>query len=138
MQIQHALIADYADIANGKLYLMGGGWETYHVKELPARIRMACVVGLSVEWDETGQRIPVHIRIEDEDGHRLAGIEGGLRAERPESIPAGSRQLKQMAANLAMQIQNPGGFRVQVSAGENGEATWSIPFRVAQRAEGTT
>jgi hypothetical protein len=29
------IIADYADIVNGKLYLMGGGWDTFYAKEAP-------------------------------------------------------------------------------------------------------
>jgi len=139
MQIQHALIADHADIVNGKLYLMGGGWDVFHAAELPATIRMSIVVGVRIDWEETNQRHPVVVVIEDDDGQVLAKIEGAMQVGRPATLPAGGSQLSQMAANLPLSVKNYGGYRIRVTAGEEENAVeTSVPFRVLPRAQGST
>jgi hypothetical protein len=134
MDIQHALVADYAEIVNGKLYLMGGAWDTYHAREVPATVRMAIAVGLRVDWEETNQAIPVMVHVEDDDGRELARIEGKVQVGRPASLPPGSRQLSQMAVNLGFTLPAYGGYRVRVVAGTGEAAKESLaPFRVAPR-----
>jgi hypothetical protein len=139
MHIQHALIADHADIVNGKLYLMGGGWDVYQASELPATIRMSITVGVRIGWEETNKRHPVNVFIEDDDGRVLAKIEGAMQVGRPANLPAGGSQLSQMAANLPLTVDRHGGYRVRVVAGEEGsqeEAT--VPFRVVPRGQPAT
>lgn len=95
MDIQHVLVADYAEIVNGKLYLMGGGWDTYYAREIPVQMRVAVTIGVSIEWEETNQRIPVYAYLEDDDGTQLARIEASMQVGRPAELTAGSRQLSQ-------------------------------------------
>lgn len=135
MHIQHALIADYAEIVNGKLYLMGGGWDTISLREVPGAIRMAIAVGIQVDWEETNQVIPVVVHVEDDDAGELARIEGKVQVGRPASLPPGSRQISQMAVNLGFTVPSFGGYRVRVIAGAGGGIQESIaPFRVAERS----
>lgn len=134
MHIQHALVADYAEIVNGKLYLMGGAWDTIHLREVPATVRMAIALGLRVEWEETNTAIPVVVYVEDDDARELARIEGNVQVGRPASLPPGSRQMSQMAVNLGFSVPAFGGYRVRVVAGRGEEQQESIaPFRVAHR-----
>lgn len=135
MHIQHALVADYAEIVNGKLYLMGGAWDTINLREVPGAIRMAIAIGLQLDWEETNQAIPVVVYVEDDDARELARIEGKVQVGRPASLPPGSRQLSQMAVNLGFTVPAFGGYRVRVLAGAGESVQESIaPFRVAQRA----
>lgn len=135
MRIQHALIADYAEIVNGKLYVMGGAWDIMHLREAPGAIRMAIAVGLQVDWEETNQSIPIIVYVEDDDARELARIEGQVQVGRPAALPPGSRQMAQMAVNLAINAPAFGGYRVRVLAGSGDSRVETIsPFRVAQRA----
>ncbi len=134
MEIQHALLADYAEIVNGKLYLMGGGWDTYYVREVPTQVRIAVAIGVSLDWDETNQPFPVRATIEDDDGQVLARIEGTMQVGRPASLPAGSRQLSQMAVNLGLNFKTMGGYQLRVIAGEGEFARErTSAFRIAER-----
>lgn len=134
MRIQHALIADYAEIVNGKLYLMGGAWDMIHLREAPGHVRMAFAVGLQVDWEETNQAIPIVVHVEDDDAHELARIEGQVQVGRPAALPPGSRQMAQMAVNLATNVPAFGGYRVRVTAGTGeGQVESMSPFRVLQR-----
>lgn len=136
MHIQHALIADYAEIVNGKLYVMGGAWDIMHLREAPGAIRMAIAVGLQVDWEETNQSIPIIVYVEDDDARELARIEGQVQVGRPAALPPGSRQMAQMAVNLAINAPAFGGYRVRVLAGTGDNRVESIsPFRVAQRTD---
>ena len=41
MDIDYAIIADYAEVVGSKLYLMGGGWDTSTMPEVPFQLRLA-------------------------------------------------------------------------------------------------
>ncbi|MGE5595220.1 MAG: DUF6941 family protein [Hyphomicrobiales bacterium] len=134
MDIDYALLADHAEVVSGKLYLMGGGWDTWFAAEVPAQVRMAVAVGIRVGWDETNQPVPVVITLEDDDGQSLVKLEGSINIGRPAHLPAGSTQLAQMAANIGMQVQRHGGYRVRIEAGEGPHVVQRyIPFRLLPR-----
>jgi hypothetical protein len=111
MDIDYALIADHADIVGGKLYLMGGGWDTFSAATLPAQVRLAVVVGVRIGWDETNRPVPVIVTVEDDDGATLVRIEGQVNVGRPPTLPPGATQLAQMAANVPVNIAKAGGGR---------------------------
>lgn len=134
MDIDFALLADYAEVVGGKHYLMGGGWDTWFTREVPAQIRLSLSVGVRVGWDETNTQIPVRGRIEDDDGKVLVRFDAQVNVGRPAHLPPGSTQLAQLAANLPLQIQQFGGYRAVIEVGEgDGSVERHIPFQVVQR-----
>jgi hypothetical protein len=134
VDIQHVIIADYADIVNGKLYLMGGGWDTFYAKEAPSQVRLSIAVGVLVEWEETNLPLIVNLFVEDDDGKQMAKIEGKMQVGRPAALPPGSRQLSQMAANITMNLPTFGGYRIRVDAGTgDAAAERTVPFRMLER-----
>ena len=135
MNIQFALLADYAEIVSGKLYLMGGGWTTSYAPAIPATVRVAIVVGVRVGWEETNRPVPVRIAVENDDGQEFVRIDGQVNVGRPAGLPPGSAQLAQMAANVGVSLPAFGGYRVHVVAGTGeGEVDESLPFRLEQKA----
>lgn len=135
MDIDYALIADYAEIVGGKLSLIGGGWDTTYAAETPAMVRLAIAVGIRVGWTETGQNLPVKIVVEDDDGQVLVSIDGAVTVGRPEGLLPGTPQLTQMAANVTFNAPRFGGYRVMATAGDDQASTSrSLPFRVASNS----
>src|ERR1700750_2687148 len=59
------MLADYAQIADGKLFISGGGWTTCGPGPTPC----AVVAIFHVPWDETDQKVNFMLRLVDEDGH---------------------------------------------------------------------
>lgn len=134
MEIDYAVLADYAEVVGGKLYLMGGGWDTSHTTGFPTQLRLAVALGVRVGWSETVRHTPVHITIEDDDGQSFVRLDGMIGADRVESLPAGSSQLAQLAANLPATLPKAGGYRALIVLGEGDDTvTRSIPFRVMPR-----
>ncbi|HMS60233.1 MAG TPA: hypothetical protein PKA49_15445 [Tepidiformaceae bacterium] len=132
MDIDYALICDYAEAVNGKMYIMGAGWEMTTAPALPAAVRIAVAFGVRFGWDETNKAAPVIVRIEDDDGSELVRIEGQMNVGRPPLLPPGSTQLAQMAANVPVSVPRYGGYIVVVRAGEGADAVERrLPFRVA-------
>lgn len=136
MQIDYAVIADYAEIVAGKLYLMGGGWDTSHATAFPAHVRLAVGLGVRVGWSENVRHVPVHITVEDDDGRSFVRLDGMIGADRVESLPPGASQLAQLAANLPTNVPAAGGYRVHITIGEGEDmVVQDLPFRVVAREE---
>lgn len=131
MDIEYAVLADYVDIVNSKLYLMGGGWDITTVAETPVGLRLGVALGVRLGWNETDQPAPVTIIVENDDGQEYLRVEGTLQVSRPEGLPPGATQLSQIAANLALTVPVAGGYRVRLRV-LLGEVTVEqhLPFRV--------
>lgn len=131
MDIEFALVADAAEVVAGKLYLLGGGWDTYHAPTLPAPVRLAVALGVRVEWEETNRSIPVRIAVEDDDGAPFAHVDGAVSVGRPPTLPPGSAQVAKLAVNFSLSLPQYGGYRVLVAVGEGEEErVRSLPFRL--------
>lgn len=130
MDIEYAVLADFAEIVGGKLYLMGGGWDTTSATTAPAQVRIAVAVGIRIDWTELGKALPVVITVEDDDGQEYVRIEGAVTANRAANAVEGASQLSQMAANVAVALPNFGGYRVHIRADDQLERR--LPFRMVQ------
>ncbi|MFN0094476.1 MAG: DUF6941 family protein [Dehalococcoidia bacterium] len=136
MDLDSVIIADYADITGGKLYLMGGGWDTTTVQAVPAQVRMAVAVGVRIGWEETNRPIPVRITVVDDDMQELVRLEAQVNVGRPPNLLPGSTQLAQVAVNLVVNAQHGGGHAVTVRAGDGADAVErTLPFRVVVRPQ---
>ena len=132
MNIEHALIADYAEVVSGKLYLMGGGWDTTHAAQVPATIRLAVAIGVRIDWGEANREFPVLVAVEDDDGHELVRIQGAVSTTRAPNAVPGSPQLAQIAANVTIALPAFGGYRVHISVGaDDAVCQCNLPFRLA-------
>ncbi|MEJ5220475.1 MAG: hypothetical protein WHT63_00530 [Tepidiforma sp.] len=138
MQIEYALLADHAEVLNGKLYLMGGGWDVRQAPAAPARAQFAVAIGVRVEWDETNVPIALQLRLEDDDGAAVFQLAGQLNVGRPPHVPAGSSQLIQAAVALNAELPAYGGYRAAVRASMPGgrEDARALPFRLVPAPPG--
>ena len=54
VNIDYLILADWAEVINGKIYVQGGGWTTINAREpLPVSRTIAIAVSPRVEWHET-------------------------------------------------------------------------------------
>ncbi len=56
MQVDFMILADAAQVAGGKLYIMGAGWDTIVAKQFPFVRQLAMAIGFLVPWEETNER----------------------------------------------------------------------------------
>jgi hypothetical protein len=92
--VDFALLADAVQAAQGKLYVLGGGWDTLFVQSFPARhASLGIGVRVRVPWSWADQPVFIAVDLQDEDGARVLPSEPlthGIRVARPEGFPEGT------------------------------------------------
>ena len=88
MEIGFLLLADHSEAVNGKLYMVGGGWNVLRLPELPHEWGFHIALGLDVAWDETNQPHNLQVNIHDPDGVELGeGLTAEFETGRPPACP---------------------------------------------------
>lgn len=115
MRTDFLIVADGAQVAEGKLYVMGGAWNRLSLTEFPGSAPIAVALGLLVGWEETNQHHVTTLSLEDEDGHVVLGpIEMSFEVGRPAGTTPGEEQRVVMAVNGQMTVPAPGGYAMVV------------------------
>jgi len=131
MRFTAAFLADAAQVTAGKLYVLGGAFDTINARSFPAVHRsLAVVLVAEVGPGDRNRDIPLRIRLIDEDGTDL-GIEsqGNLRVGSPSSLPAGASSLIPLVSAFGnLRFPEPGGYTFVIEQEDSELAR--IPFRV--------
>jgi hypothetical protein len=137
------LLADHAVVADGKLYINGGGWSV-----TSPGAPSAIAVKLDVPWDRTNQRLQLRLRLVGQDGEQVIvpGPEGAqpveIAAEAEVGRPAGLAHGADIDFPLAFQI-GPlpllPGQRYQWVLDIDGETRddWRLAFSTRPAADGS-
>lgn len=108
------LLCDAAETANGKLYVLGGGWSQVLLPNTP--LSMALAVKLAIPWDQANTRFTIEARLVTEDGEPALTPEGeGIRAEGNVEVgrPPGLKPGEALDAPFVLRftvILPPGGY----------------------------
>ncbi len=132
MKAEWLMLADWAEIVGNKLYLMGGGWDfLQHSGTFPHAQQCAIAASFLVPWDETNQRHAFVIEILTDDGDHLGpSLQGHLEAGRPAGIRPGSTQRLQLATNITLRLEGPGGYAVHLKVSDS--VMLRTPFTVVK------
>jgi hypothetical protein len=91
------LLCDAAQEANGKLFVLGGGWS---VMNGPSP--MALAIKLSIPWDRANEPHDLRAALLDSDGNEVdpgegpVVIEGKIEVGRPPGIKPGSHSTRRL------------------------------------------
>lgn len=92
--VDFGLIADSVQAVAGKLFVMGGGWDTLWVRQLPARHHSLGIgLRLRIPWTYADQKIELTIDLQDEDGKSIfqsGPLRHNFTVRRPDGLPDGS------------------------------------------------
>lgn len=133
MKVTAAFLSDAAFVANGKLYVHGGGWDGIFTPGFPmTQPSMALAYIFRVEYSEAPASIPFLIELLDEEEQPRPEVryEGTVNVGHPPGSTPGSPIFvpQSLTINL-MQLQKPEVLHFKISS--NGEELASVPFRVA-------
>ena len=95
MRLTSAMLADSAQVQGGKLFILGGGFDTITVRSAPATHRSRTLAMVAeVDPDARQRDLELHISLVDEDGQSI-GVEakGKLRVGAPPNLPPGSASI---------------------------------------------
>ncbi|HYA35176.1 MAG TPA: hypothetical protein VEF03_06125 [Candidatus Binataceae bacterium] len=127
MKINFVMVADAAQVANGKLFILGGDWNVYRSGSYPTQAQMAIAFSVSFSPNEVGIKVPMKVVIADEAGIPiLPEMQGQIEiGPPPEDQPVGAGPKLPFAINLGLQIPRPGKYEVKVTVGSSNH---SVPF----------
>lgn len=133
-EIDYLLTADFAEVINGKTYVMGAGWDRFTPAEYPAVIRLGIAVGIRVPFLESNMphHVTVVLRHEANEHFRMEGdLETGrLPGSRGEST------LVPMAVNAQFQLLEP--QTLELTADVDGRMMRRITIRAEGRPQPPT
>jgi hypothetical protein len=134
------ILADHAQVADGKLFISGGGWSTCGPGPSP------CSVGVlfHVPWQETEQKISFTLRLVDEDGREVrqpgaqglvpVQVDGHFEAHRAQSMTPGTEINVPMSFNIVLQLAPGGRYTWVLEVNGYTEDAWRLPFATREAA----
>ncbi|HEX2152947.1 MAG TPA: hypothetical protein VHL52_03105 [Acidimicrobiia bacterium] len=135
--IDVALLADAVQASQGKLFVLGGGWDVLTVRALPARHpSMGIGLRVRVPWGWPGDSVRLEVELQDEDGGSI--LPGSLKApvpvRRPDHLPEGQDLTVVRALTFTNVVfRDEGAYSFVVSI--DGEVKERLRFLVRMRAE---
>ncbi|MFV2039500.1 MAG: hypothetical protein ACC660_04600 [Acidimicrobiales bacterium] len=129
--VVNLLLCDAAQVAAGRLSLLGGGLTVIGPKPQP----MAMAIHISVPWDRANVRHGWELELVDEDGHPVhikdvpVVARGHFEAGRPAGLRPGSSLAVTLAINLAPIPLAPGrAFQFRFSVEGESKPGWAARF----------
>ena len=111
MDLDFLLVADRAEAINGKLYLMGGGWDRITLPQFPAPANFDVALGVLVGYTETNVRHEFALMLEDDDNKVVLGpISGHVELGRPPGLKPAQAQRFMVAVRGPFPLPAPGAY----------------------------
>jgi hypothetical protein len=96
------LLVDSAQVANGKLFILGGGWARLTTTQIPVTRAFETAIRVVVPWTETNRPHPLELQVENEDGQTLLDtpVKAEIRVGRPAQLKDGTDQVVPLALRV--------------------------------------
>jgi len=127
------MLADAAQVSEGKLYIMGGGWAITG----PAPAPSAIAIQIDVPWDQANMRHRWRLDLVDSDGHPVTVqdqpviLQGAFEVGRPPGLTPGTPIGAALAISLGPIPPPPGGrYEWRLTIGTESREDWRLPFGV--------
>lgn len=131
-EVDYLLVADRAEVVNGKLYLMGGSWDRIQPQNFPHRMMLGIALGVRIPFAYTDDQHTVAIELLHGET-RMIGFEAKLATGRPPGM-AGMDMLVPMAFNIPIAIPDEG--QVALKAVIDGQHGRRHDVKVIKRPQG--
>ena len=133
MKLTSAMLADAAQVQSGKLFVLGGGFDTISVRKLPATHRsLSLAMVAEVGPDERQQDLELIVQLVDEDGAEIGvTAKGKLRVGAPPNLPPGSPSIVPIVSPFHnVTFPEAKGYAFVISM--NGSELSRVKFRVVE------
>jgi hypothetical protein len=138
------MLCDSAQVADGKLYILGGGWSVTGPGSMPSAVALK----IDVDWTAAGSPHHWELFLVDEDGHsvlvetpegeRPMEVGGDIMVERPANLREGSPIDVALAVNFGpLPLEGGKRFTWRLTIDGESHPDWVLSFstRSARPAE---
>jgi hypothetical protein len=137
------LLADFAQVSDGKLTVVGGGWSLTGPEPVPFGIAIL----IRVPWDQANQRHVMRLELLDADGNEVEmDMEEGaepvvffddvpFEVGRPAGLKPGTPHDFPVAGNSGPLPLEPGVYEWRLTIDGKTDEDWRLPFSVRLEEE---
>lgn len=115
IEIDFVILADFAQAVQGKLNLVGGGWNLHHATQYPSNLLLGLGIGVLVPWSETNRTQTLRFEIKKSEGAKVMEGKGDYIVGREITTPAGMTQRVTLGISGPVQLPEPGTYEVIVT-----------------------
>src|SRR6201995_1670964 len=138
------MLADHAQVADGKLFISGGGWSVCG----PGPVACGVAVLFHIPWQRTNEKISFTLKLLDEDGNSViqpgpngaqevrAG--GQFEAGRPAGLAPGTEINVPVAFNTVLQLSPGGRYTWVLEIDEQADDEWRLSFATRENQPSPT
>jgi hypothetical protein len=126
-EAEFLILAEHVEAIHGKLYMMGGVWETIHVATFDMPVTLSLAVSILVPWNATNRQHSVDVSVQTADGDTLTAEGRQVMVGRPAHIEPGTSQRTLLVLQLTPVL--PGPDRYVVVAAVNDAPQKRVSFR---------
>ncbi len=110
-EIDFLILADAAEAVNGKLYMLGGGFDRFLVQDFNEPVTFCVALGVVIPWAATNVLHQVSIVLQTQDGQKLEPEMGvAFNAGRPPQAGHGESFRATITARLGTKLPGPGAY----------------------------
>lgn len=138
VEIDFVLLGDFAQASNGKLTVVGAGWNIWNTPKYPNVLPFGLGIGFLVPWGETNRKHKFTFKIAASEGDTLAEGGGEFEIGRKTGIPPGMLQRVVIGLSGQLEVKDPGTYEIVVScAGEQKIVIFeALPVQLPQLSVG--
>ena len=112
-RVDFIILADRAEVLNGKLYMMGGGWDRITVVDFAQPTNLGLAVAVNIPWNATNQQHNLAVRVETLDTTELNTVQVGFTPGRPPVLRTAEAQRVIFALGQAITLPGPGTYTIK-------------------------
>ena len=138
VEVEFVLLGDFAQASNGKLTVVGAGWNIWNTAKYPNFLPFGLGIGFLVPWGETNRKHKFTFKIAASEGDTLAEGGGEFEIGRKTGIPPGMVQRVVIGLSGQLEVKSSGTYEIVVScAGDRKTVTFeALPVPLAQLPAG--
>jgi len=135
------MLADHAQVADGKLFISGGGWTAC----APGAAPCAVAVIFHVPWQETNKKVSFSLRLIDEDGTPVTQpgatdglpvvVNGSFEPRRPAAVAPGTEISVPMSFNIVLHLEPSKRYSWVLDVDGRTDDSWRLSFETRAQAQ---
>lgn len=130
-EVEYLILADTVESLNGKLYMMGGGWDSMKVSsiDIPHALSFAC--GITVPWNATDEDHTLTLTVDDADGQPVSPpLSVTFKTGRSPALERGAATRIPFAVKAEIKFPAFGGYVLRGRVDELDDGARRMPFFV--------
>jgi hypothetical protein len=125
-RVEFLILAEHVEAIHGKLYVMGGAWETIHVARFDVPVTLSMAVSVQVPWNATNRHHVISMSVQTADGEVLTAEERQLMVGRPAHVEPGTSQRTLLVLSISVDLPKPDRYVIVAAIDESPQARVSF------------